>query len=102
MPDGCVGLPTLAAIEQGIPVIAVRENRNRMRNDLKSLPFATGKLFIVDNYLEAAGVMTTLKAGVSVPSVRRPLGQTSVVTESSGTLGAVNERAIQHGPQRAP
>jgi len=23
-PDGCIGLPTLAALEQGIPVIAVR------------------------------------------------------------------------------
>ena len=32
IPDGCVGLPTVAAMEQGIPVIAVRENRNRMRN----------------------------------------------------------------------
>ncbi|MFC2002561.1 DUF3326 domain-containing protein [Chloroflexota bacterium] len=30
IPDGCVGLPTLAALEQGIPVIAVRENKNRM------------------------------------------------------------------------
>jgi len=32
IPDGCVGLPRLAALEQGIPVIAVKENRNRMRN----------------------------------------------------------------------
>ena len=32
IPDGCVGLPTLAAREQGIPVIAVRENTNCMRN----------------------------------------------------------------------
>ncbi len=40
-----------------------------------------GKLFMVDNYLEAAGVMTALKAGVSVPSVRRPLAQTVVATE---------------------
>ncbi len=81
IPDGCVGLPTLAAIEQGIPVIAVRENRNRMRNDLTSLPFAPGKLLIVDNYLEAAGVMSALKAGVAVETVRRPLGGTKVVTE---------------------
>lgn len=47
IPDGCVGLPTLAALEQGIPVIAVRENRNRMRNELGKLPFGPGKLFIV-------------------------------------------------------
>ncbi|MFH1615093.1 MAG: DUF3326 domain-containing protein [Planctomycetota bacterium] len=81
IPDGCVGLPTLAALEQGIPVIAVKENRNRMRNDLKALPFAPGKLFIVENYLEAAGVMTALKAGVAVSSVRRPLRETKVVQE---------------------
>ncbi len=82
IPDGCIGLPTLAALEQGIPVIAVRENRNLMRNDLQALPFAPGKLFVVDNYLEAVGIMTALKAGVSVDSVRRPLAPTAVVSES--------------------
>ncbi|GAH52629.1 unnamed protein product, partial [marine sediment metagenome] len=56
IPDGCVGLPTLAALEQGIPVIAVRENRNRMRNNLEELPFRPGKLFIAENYLEAVGI----------------------------------------------
>jgi hypothetical protein len=78
IPDGCVGLPTLAAIEQGIPVIAVRENRNRMKNRLEELPFNQGKLFIVDNYLEAVGVMNALKSGVKVESVRRPLRHTAV------------------------
>jgi hypothetical protein len=38
IPDGCVGLPTLAAIEQDIPVIAVKENKNRMRNTWKNCP----------------------------------------------------------------
>jgi hypothetical protein len=83
IPDGCVGLPTLAALEQGIPVIAVRENRNRMKNNLEELPFAPGKLFIVENYLEAVGMMTALKAGVSPSSVRRPLEDTKVCTEES-------------------
>jgi len=81
IPDGCVGLPTLAALEQGIPVIAVRENRNRMRNELEKLPFAAGKLFVVENYLEAAGMMAALKAGVSASSVRRPLEETKVSCE---------------------
>lgn len=78
VPDGCIGLPTLAALEQGIPVIAVKENRNRMQNRLEDLPFASGKLFIVENYLEAVGVMNALKAGVAPDSVRRPLSQTEV------------------------
>ena len=82
IPDGCVGLPILAAMEQGIPVIAVRENKNRMQNCLEDYPFQPGKLFIVDNYLEAVGVMNALKAGVSVESIRRPLADTRVVHSS--------------------
>jgi hypothetical protein len=81
IPDRCVGLPTLAARDQGIPVIAVRENTNCMRNDLSAIGFAPDKLFIVDNYLEAVGVMSALRAGVSVETVRRPISATTIVTE---------------------
>lgn len=76
IPDGCIGLPTLAALEQGIPVIAVRENRNCMNNRLEELPFAPGILFVVENYLEAVGVMTAIKSGVALGSVRRPISET--------------------------
>jgi len=79
IPYGCLGLPTLAALEQGIPVIAVRENKNHMQNKLDELPFAHGKLFIVDNYLEAVGVMNAIKAGIAPESVRRPISHTTVV-----------------------
>ena len=78
IPDGCVGLPTLAALEQGIPVIAVRENRNLMRNDLRSLPWAEGQLYVVGNYWEAAGVMSALRAGIDPDAVRRPIPRTRV------------------------
>ncbi len=64
--------------DQGIAVIAVRENKNRMRNKLEELPFAEGKLFMVENYLEAVGMMTAVKSGVSAGAVRRPLGETKV------------------------
>lgn len=79
IPDKCVGLPTLACLEQRIPVIAVRENKNKMKNNLTDLPFEEGKLFIVDNYLEAVGAMHALKAGVSIESVRRPIRHTIVL-----------------------
>jgi uncharacterized protein DUF3326 len=79
IPDGCIGLPTLAALEQGIPVIAVKENKNRMMNNLEELPFASGNFFLVENYWEAAGVMSALKAGVAPESVRRPLAHTTVL-----------------------
>ena len=83
IPDGCIGLPTLAALEQGIPVIAVRENRSLMRNDLAQLPWADDQLHIVENYWEAVGVMTALKEGLSPGGVRRPLG--GVRTERAAT-----------------
>jgi len=102
IPDGCVGLPTLAALEQGIPVIAVRENRNRMLNNLEMLPFGPGKLFMVENYLEAAGVMTALKAGVSLPSVRRPLAQTVVSGERSEAGVAEKEKATTDRAKTEP
>ena len=73
IPDKCVGLPTLAALEQGIPVIAVRENTNLMKNELSLLPWADGQLHVVDNYWEAVGVMTALKAGITPSSLRRPI-----------------------------
>jgi len=78
IPDKCVGLPTLAALEQGIPVIAIRENDNLMENDLHALPWASNQLHVVENYWEAVGVMTALKAGITPSSLRRPLVGTKV------------------------
>jgi hypothetical protein len=73
IPDGCVGLPTLAAVEQGIPVVAVRSNSNLMRNDLKSLPFRAGQLHYAANYYEAAGILSAMKAGVAPSALARPM-----------------------------
>jgi hypothetical protein len=73
IPDGCVGLPTLAAVEQGIPVIAVRNNTNLMRNDLRALPFAAGQLRYAQNYYEAAGILAAMKAGVAPATIARPM-----------------------------
>ena len=94
IPSGCLGLPMLAALEQRIPVIEVRENRNRMANDLSRLPFRRGAHFVVDSYLEAVGVMTALRGGVAVEAVRRPLAPTRCVPaaadahhESGSTAG---------------
>lgn len=78
IPDGCIGLPVLACIEHGIPVIAVK-NKNRMKNDLSSLPFKRGQLFFAENYMEAVGIMTAIKAGISSNSIKRPIGWTNVL-----------------------
>jgi hypothetical protein len=76
IPDGCVGLATLAALEQGIPVVAVRENHNIMQNRLEDLPWAPGQLHMVENYWEAVGVLCALRQGIDPASVRRPLADT--------------------------
>lgn len=78
IPGNCVGLPTLAALEQGIPVIAVAENENLMQNDLSLLPWAPGQLHLAANYWEAAGVMAALKSGIAPASLRRPISATRV------------------------
>ncbi|PKB70452.1 MAG: high light inducible protein [SAR202 cluster bacterium Io17-Chloro-G6] len=87
IPDHCLGLPTFAALEQGIPVIAVKENKNLMQNDLSALPWAKGQLHTVENYWEAAGVLSALRAGIDPSSVRRPLR--SVPVEKSRTPSAL-------------
>jgi len=79
IPDGCLGLPTLACIENDIPIIVVKENRNLMKNNLLELPFKKGKFFIVDNYLEAVGVMISLKNGIEPSTVRRPIEHTRIL-----------------------
>ena len=73
VPDGCIGLPTLAALQNGIPVVAVQGNTNQMLNDLDSLPWRPSQFFRVDNYLEAVGVVAALRIGISPMSVLRPL-----------------------------
>ena len=82
IPEGCLGLPTLASLEQGIKVIAVRENRNVMKNDFGELPWARGQYLLVENYWEACGVLAALRQGLAPESVRRPLLKTAVERKS--------------------
>lgn len=91
IPDRCIGLPTLAALEQGIPVIAIRENKNLMDNDLEALPWSQGQLHIVENYWEATGVMTALRAGIDPLAVRRPIHPVSVRRKSTSTTLTVEQ-----------
>ena len=78
-PDRCIGLPTLAALAQGIMVIAVNDSRNIMKNNLDMLPWQPGQLIHAANYLEAAGIVSALKAGISIESVMRPVRQTKII-----------------------
>ena len=107
IPDGCVGLPTLAAVEQGIPVIAVRGNTNLMRNDLRALPFKHGQLHYATNYYEAAGIMAGMKAGVAPATLARPMqplridrvgAESGVATNGHSANGNGNGKARKAKP----
>jgi hypothetical protein len=65
-PINCVGEPHYACINAGIPVIAVRENKTIMNDKMPD------DFIIVDNYIEAAGLLMAFKAGIYPKSVRRP------------------------------
>jgi hypothetical protein len=80
IPDGCLGLPTLAALEQGIPVVAVRDGGNLMDNRLAALPWAPGQFRAVESYLEAAGVLCAMRSGLALDSLRRPIHGVKVTT----------------------
>ncbi len=69
-PLGCAGPPHRACLERGIPVIAVREN-TCVLND--SMP---AEFTIVESYLEAAGYLMAMQAGVSPAATKRPLTPT--------------------------
>ena len=58
-----------------------------MRNDLSGLPWADGQFFRVNNYLEAVGVLATLRAGIDCDSVRRPLAPTRVAFRETHAVG---------------
>lgn len=73
IPNGCVGLPTLAAIRQNIPVIVVKGNKNIMKNDLS---IYSNDFIYVENYFEAAGVVEALREGIALESIVRPLNYT--------------------------
>ncbi len=66
-PINCVGEPHKACIEAGIPIIAVRENKTILNDPMPD------NFIIVDNYIEAAGLLMAYKAGINPKTVRRPL-----------------------------
>jgi hypothetical protein len=62
-PTGCIGRPHRACLNAGIPVIAVEENTTAYN-------LRDSRITYVKNYLEAAGHLSCIKAGVYPPSVR--------------------------------
>lgn len=73
-PASCLGgIPALAAEYSGIPLIAVRENQTVL--DVTNVKMAMANVVEVDSYLEAAGVLLAMRSGISLESLKRPLGR---------------------------
>ncbi len=68
-PDGCWGVPHEACANWGIPIIFVKENKNIF----KAFSTVPKNCIMADNYMEAAGIISSIKAGVHKDSVRREI-----------------------------
>jgi hypothetical protein len=71
-PDNCYGFPHKACERRGIPVIVVRENKTCLSNKMPD------DFIFVENYLEAAGVIVSMKEGIDLSSIRRPIKFTKI------------------------
>ena len=73
LPASCLGgIPALAAEFSDIPIIAVAENRTIL--DVTNDRMKMTNVVPVASYLEAAGVILALRHGISIESLRRPIG----------------------------
>lgn len=73
LPASCLGgIPALAAQFSDIPLIAVAENRTIL--DVTNAKMKMANVIPVASYLEAAGVVLALRNGISLESLRRPIG----------------------------
>ena len=71
-PIGCMGRPHLACDDQDIPIIVVKENRTCLNDPMPDC------FIVVENYLEAAGIVACMRAGIDRRSVRRPISPTII------------------------
>lgn len=71
-PVNCVGRPHEACMDRNIPIIAVKENKNCLNDEMPD------EFILVENYWEAVGIIQAMKIGISPESVRRPLAYTTV------------------------
>lgn len=66
-PFGCIGRPHKACLKANIPVIIIRENTTVLDDSIPE------EFIIVENYLEAAGLVSAMRMGINPRSVRRPM-----------------------------
>ena len=78
VPSGALGGEgVLAGIERGLNIIAVK-NENILNLDDHNFDYP--KLFEVDNYFEAAGLILAIREGINPKSIKRPLNNIQELT----------------------
>ena len=77
-PVGCIGPAHRYCLASGIPIIAVKENTCVLHDSMPQ------SFIFVENYLEAAGHLMAMRAGVMPGLVRRPLAKTEIRDISDG------------------
>lgn len=94
MPMGCLGLPVYAALSQDIPFIAVRDNiqTQDMSDVVRNLPWSPGQYIEADDYLQAMGILSTIKSGVSLDAIRRPIRTMTKLNSVVKTKGLREEQ----------
>ena len=60
----------MAALRNGIPIIAVRENKTVLSVNAKAMGLEN--VIDVNSYTEAAGIILALRNGIALRSLRRP------------------------------
>jgi len=71
-PWACVGIPHKACLRAEIPIIAVKENKTILNDEMPE------EFILVENYLEAVGYLIAMREGISASSIRRPIKQTKI------------------------
>jgi hypothetical protein len=79
MPETTVGnIPFLAALDQGIPIILVKDNTTKYNITPERLQIdetQDRKIYRVNSYMEAAGLLLALRNGIVPESTTRPMPQ---------------------------
>jgi len=84
VPGGALGGEgVLAGIEKGLNIISVK-NENIMNVDNRYFNYP--KIFEVDNYLEAAGLILAMREGINPKSIKRPLNKIQELSRKNQQL----------------
>ena len=78
-PYGCWGPPHVYCESHDIPIIVVKNNS--VAACCWHFEEESHDVIYAENYLEAAGILTAMQAGVSIESLYRPLKPTTVIGE---------------------